>query len=74
VTVELDAGQQTLATIAGQQMKWFGRSRRNWGLTLLGVWLVLSGLLPLIGHAFPHSQELLAILAVAAGVLLLAER
>ena len=49
---------------------------RNLGMTLLAVWLILYGLLtaPALGITFAHSGNLLAVLAVVAGVLLLLGR
>jgi hypothetical protein len=53
----------------------FFRPNRNWGLTLLGVWLIATALLYFIpGLTFPRSADLLAILALAAGVLILLGR
>ncbi len=46
----------------------------NLGLRLLGVWLVLDGLLPLIGLRLPNSGILLTILAIIAGVFLIIDR
>ena len=46
----------------------------NLGLLLLGIWLVLTGLLPLINISFPGSGIVLAILAAAAGILILLRR
>jgi hypothetical protein len=46
----------------------------NMGLRLLGVWLVLEGLLPLIGLRIPNSGILLTMLAVVAGALLIIDR
>jgi hypothetical protein len=46
----------------------------NLGMLLLGIWLILSGLLPLLNFNFPALGLVLAILAVAAGVLLLLKR
>jgi hypothetical protein len=46
----------------------------NIGLRLLGVWLVLDGVLPLVGLRIPNSGILLTVLAVVAGVLLLLDR
>jgi len=33
---------------------WAGR---NLGMTLLGLWLILTGLLPLLAYAFVHAQN-----------------
>ena len=46
--------------------------QRNLGMTLLGVWLVLSGLAGLVSIALP--SPLMAVLAFLAGVLILAGR
>jgi hypothetical protein len=55
-------------------MKWFWRTRANWGQRLLAVWLIATGVLSLTGTSIPHAQEVLSVLAVAAGVLLLLQR
>jgi hypothetical protein len=49
---------------------------KNLGMLLLAVWLILFGLLtaPLLKVSFAYSGDLLAVLAVAAGVLLLLQR
>jgi UPF0716 family protein affecting phage T7 exclusion len=44
---------------------------RNLGTILLGIWLILTGLLPLVTFQIPGAELILAILAIAAGVLLL---
>jgi hypothetical protein len=46
----------------------------NLGLRLLGVWLVLDGLLPLVGLRIPNSAILPTLLAIIAGVLLILDR
>lgn len=43
----------------------------NLGLLLLGIWLILTGLLPLINLNIPAISLILNLLAVAAGVFLL---
>ena len=45
-------------------------------MTLLAAWLILFGLLtaPFLRVSFAHSGDVLAVLAVAAGVLLLIKR
>ena len=48
-------------------MKWV----RNLGMLLLGIWLILEGLLPLLKITIPASGTILALLAIAAGVLIL---
>jgi hypothetical protein len=55
-------------------MKWPWQTQVSWGERLLAIWLILTGLLPLLGNSVPHADHLLAILAVAAGALLLLRR
>jgi hypothetical protein len=43
-------------------------------MTVLAVWLILMGLFPLAHIDFPQSGTILAVLAIAAGVLLLLDR
>ena len=47
---------------------------RNLGILLLSIWLILFGLLPLIGISFSADYIVLGVLAIAAGVLLLLNR
>ena len=49
---------------------------KNLGMLLLAVWLILYGLLtaPSLNVHFAYSGDLLAVLAIAAGVLLLMKR
>ena len=49
-------------------------NRRKWGTTLLAVWLIVMGLLPLLSIDIPHSGTILAVVAIAAGVLILLDR
>jgi hypothetical protein len=44
---------------------------KNIGMLLLGIWLVLSGLIPLLHLGFDGLGILMAILAIAAGGLIL---
>jgi hypothetical protein len=46
------------------------RVTRNIGMLLLAIWLVLTGLVPLLHLSFSGLGTLMAILAVAAGVLI----
>jgi hypothetical protein len=50
------------------------RVTRNVGMLLLAIWLILSGLIPLLNLRFEGSGTLMAILAVAAGVLIVIGR
>jgi len=47
--------------------------RQNLGL-LLAIWLIATGLLPLLNVSFPTAGTILALLAIAAGLLLLLRR
>lgn len=52
------------------------RSKRQWGLTLAGAWLLLTNLLPLLSISTTGSTtgSILQILGIAAGILLLMGR
>jgi hypothetical protein len=52
------------------------KTPKNWGMVLLAVWLILFGLLtaPFLKFGFDYSHHLLAVLAIAVGVLLLMQR
>jgi hypothetical protein len=43
----------------------------NIGILLLAIWLILQGIIPLLGIRIPSEDVILGILAIAAGVLLL---
>ncbi len=47
---------------------------RNVGMLLLAAWLVLTGLIPLLHLSFSGLSTVMAILAIAAGVLILVGR
>jgi len=49
---------------------------KNLGTILMAVWLILYGILtaPFLKFSFAHSTDLLAVLAIAAGVLILIRR
>ncbi len=51
-----------------------GRPSSLWGTILLAIWLILIGLLDLTSFKFNGSATVLAILAIAAGVLILLRR
>jgi hypothetical protein len=46
--------------------------RKNLGMLLLGVWLILTGVIPLINLSFSGLGTMMAVLAVAAGALIIA--
>jgi hypothetical protein len=47
---------------------------RNLGMLLLAAWLILTGLIPLLNLSFSGLGTVMAILAIAAGVLIVAGR
>ena len=47
---------------------------RNLGMLLLGIWLIVTGLLQLASIQIPAISTVLALLAIAAGVLILTDR
>jgi hypothetical protein len=52
------------------------RTPKNLGTLLMAVWLILFGILtaPFLKFSFAHSTDVLAVLAIAAGVLILMRR
>jgi hypothetical protein len=44
---------------------------KSWGMILLAVWVILTGLIPLAGIHVEGSGMIMNILAIVAGVLLL---
>ncbi len=51
-----------------------GLKVKSWGIFLLAIWLILSGLLPLLRISFGAEGLILDLLAIAAGVLILLNR
>ena len=47
---------------------------RNIGMLLLAVWLILTGLVPLLNIGFSGLGTVMAVLAVAAGILIVIGR
>ena len=47
---------------------------RNLGMLLLAAWLILTGLIPLLNFGFSGLGTLMAVLAIAAGVLIVLGR
>ena len=47
---------------------------KNLGMLLLGIWLIISGLVPLLSLSFSGLGTLMAVLALAAGALIIAGR
>ena len=52
--------------------KWIGT--QNMGMLLLAIWLIATGLLPLLHITFPNMGLILAVLSIAAGILILLGR
>ncbi len=50
------------------------RRPKNLGIFLLGIWLILTGLLPFLNVNFSGLNILMALLAIVAGLLLLLQR
>jgi len=46
----------------------------RWGATLLGIWLIGTSLMSLLGLHFQGDRAVMAVIALIAGVLLLARR
>ncbi len=47
---------------------------RNFGMLLLAVWLIVTGIVPLLNLSFSGLGTVMAILAIAAGVLIVVGR
>jgi hypothetical protein len=50
------------------------RLTKNLGMLLLGIWLIVGGLVAVLGLSFAGLPVIMAILAIAAGVLILIGR
>ncbi len=50
------------------------RLTKNLGMLLLGIWLILTGLVPLLHLSIAHLGTILGLLAVVAGVLIVLGR
>jgi len=50
------------------------RLPKNLGMLLLSIWLILTGLIALLSFSFQGLSLIMAILAIAAGVLILLGR
>ena len=47
---------------------------KSWGMILLGIWLILMGLIPLLSIHIDSSGTVMNVLAVVAGILVLLGR
>ena len=52
----------------------WSQSKRHWGLLVLGVWLILTGLVQFVSLEFQWRDELLGAMAIVAGILILLNR
>ena len=52
-------------------MKLMKLKKGGLGFLLLGIWLIVTGLMMLLGITIPYSDVILALLAIAAGVLII---
>ena len=50
------------------------RMTKNLGMLLLAVWLIVTGLIPLLNLSFSGLGVIMAILAIAAGALIIVGR
>lgn len=48
--------------------------KRSIGLLLLAVWLIFTGLIPLLNFSFTGMSTVMAVLAIAAGILIVVGR
>ena len=53
-------------------MKWIGT--KNLGMLLLAIWLIVTGTMGLVHINFAYAGSVLAVLALAAGILILLGR
>ena len=53
-------------------MKWTGS--KNLGMLLLGIWLIATGVLVFVPITFAYTGQVLAVLAIVAGILILLGR
>ncbi len=50
------------------------RLTKNVGMLLLAVWLILTGAVPLLNLSFSGLSTVMAVLAIAAGILIIVNR
>ncbi len=50
------------------------RLTKNLGMILLGIWLIMTGLIPLLHFSFQGLPLIMAVFAIATGVLILLGR
>jgi hypothetical protein len=70
---DMEGGQDVLAKITNESFTEGDLSmqvNKNLGMLLLGIWLVLTGLIQLLNFGFSGLYVIMALLAIAAGVLI----
>jgi len=55
-------------------MKGSSKLTKKWGMILLAIWLILTGLLQLVKMDIPYIGVIMSVLAIAAGVLILMDK
>ncbi len=50
------------------------RIGENWGFLLLAIWLILTGLIAILGLSFAGLSIIMGLIALAAGILILIGR
>ena len=55
-------------------MKLMKLKKGGLGFLLLGIWLIVTGLLMLLEISIPYSDVILALLALAAGILIILKK
>lgn len=50
------------------------KTTQNKGFLVLGIWLVLTGLLPFLSITIPYRATIMPLLALVAGILILINR
>jgi hypothetical protein len=68
------AAPQHSTHITEEALRMEPKLTKNLGMLLLGIWLILGGLIPLLNLSFSGLGMLLGVLAVAAGVCILLGR
>jgi len=55
-------------------MKVSNKLTKKWGMILLAIWLILTGLLQLVKMDIPYIGVIMSVVAIAAGVLILMDK
>lgn len=67
---------QHASHLAKESRMIFGRKKllSGWGVLVLAIWLIASGVMALLDISFKWDGQVLAVVAIAAGILLLIDR